>query len=318
MPGVDDDRRTAVQIDAHELTGDELTVRRVGDHRFIGVHGLLREVQPPPASVAQTAHQQRCEEGGRDVVPGGIGDRNVQRVLVEVVVERVTPDGVGRFQPAGDGELSRLAGERSRQQAPLDLRGQRERGGSLTPLEQVGVPAVRNDDIGQRVRGCRYISDGLVIGALGEDQLKHTDGVPTIGHRHRQLGAAVDLLDVDLLGSQHLLVHRVRELQGLEVPAALPACRVLARLRPAEPDDGVAAEIGDQEADRAGPHDRGEFVGDDLDGLGRCGGLHALQQRPEVWTRTLGLRQHLVTIGPAVPAPLTASKACGAANRVQG
>jgi hypothetical protein len=25
-----------------------------------------------------------------------------------------------------------------------------------------------------------------------------------------------------------------------------------------------------------------------------------------------------VTIGPAVPAPLTASKACGAANRVQG
>ena len=110
--------------------------------------------------------------------------------------------------------------------------------------------------------------------------------------------AAVDTGNVDLLSPQHPLVDSVRERQRLAASNTLASRHVGARLRPAETDNGMTAEIRDQEAHRAGSDHHRQLVGDHLDRCGRRGGLHALQQRPEIGTRKLLITHEL---NPRVP-----------------
>ena len=133
VPGVDDQRVAGVEVHAQQLPGDELAHRRMRDQRFVGVPRLLAEVSTSTTFVAKASHQQGREQRGRDLVTGSVGDRNLQRITVQAVVEGVSADGAGRFEPAGDGELPRLTGVGARQQPPLDLRGQCEVRRALTP-----------------------------------------------------------------------------------------------------------------------------------------------------------------------------------------
>jgi hypothetical protein len=134
-------------------------------------------------------------------VTGSVGDRNLQRITVEAVVEGVSADGAGWFEPAGDRELPRLTGVGARQQPPLDLRGQCEVRRALTPFEQIGVPAVRDDDVGEGVRGRRDIGHDLLVRDLRQGQLEQPDGLATIGHRHGQQRTVDGRAHVDPLGA---------------------------------------------------------------------------------------------------------------------
>jgi hypothetical protein len=102
------------RVHPHELAGDELAGRGVLDQAVVGVVGLLAEAQSLAAPVAQAADQQRGQQRGRHLVADRVGDRHLQVVPVEDVVEGVAADRGGRFQPAGEGELPGLAGEGSR------------------------------------------------------------------------------------------------------------------------------------------------------------------------------------------------------------
>jgi hypothetical protein len=143
-------------------------------------------------------------------VADGVGDRHLQAVAVEGVVEGVPSYRGGRFQPSGEGELPGLAGVGGRQQPALDLRRQGERGGAHAPLEHVGVPAGGDEDVGQRVRGAADVGDLSDGGESGQSQLEQPDGVPAVGDRNDQPGAHVDPPHIGLLRPQDAFVHGAR------------------------------------------------------------------------------------------------------------
>jgi hypothetical protein len=64
--------------------------------------------------------------------------------------------------------------------------------------------------------------------------------------------------------------------------------------RCAEADEG-AAEVRDQEADRARADQGGELVGDHVDGVGRGSGFDPLEQHAKISSRTIAIA-HSVTI----------------------
>jgi hypothetical protein len=101
VPGADDHGRAGVQVHVQELTGDELAGRRVLGQAVVGVAGLLAEAQPLPAPVAQAADQQGGQQGRRDLMADRVGDRHLQEVAVEGVVEGVPPTAAaGSSHPA--------------------------------------------------------------------------------------------------------------------------------------------------------------------------------------------------------------------------
>jgi hypothetical protein len=120
----------------------------------------------------------------------------------------------------------------------LDLGGQRERGAALAPFEQVGVAAVSNDHVGECVREDGDRGDHLAVGIPRERDLEHADGVAAVGDRHRQLRTFHELAHVDLLGAQHVFVHRARQRHGLGLLAALHPRAGIATHRRAEADQG--------------------------------------------------------------------------------
>ena len=95
-----------------------------------------------------------------------------------------------------------------------------------------------------------------------------------------------ELAHVDLLGAQHVFVHRARQWQGLGLLGALPARVSNPGGRCAEADEGAAAEVRDQEADRARADQGGEFVGDHVDGVGRGNGFDPLEQPAKIGSET--------------------------------
>ena len=110
VPGVDNQGIAGMEVHAQQLPGDELAHRRMREQRVIGVPRLLAEVSTSTTLIAKAAHQQGREQRRRYLVTGSVGDRNLQRITVEAVVEGVTADGAGGFEPTGDRELPRLAG----------------------------------------------------------------------------------------------------------------------------------------------------------------------------------------------------------------
>jgi hypothetical protein len=179
------------------------------------------------------------------------------------------------------------------------------------------VAAVGDEHVGKRVSGGGDVGKGLFVGMRGQGQLDHADGVAAVGHRHRQVRAVRELLHVDLLGAQHAVVHRTRQRHGLGLLGALPARVGNPEGRGTEADEGAAAEVRDQKADRARPDQGGELLGDHLDGVGRGSGFDPLEQRAKTGSRTIAIA-HTVTIGwaagPAAQAAAASpqpSSSCG-------
>jgi len=98
------------------------------------------------------------------------------------------------------------------------------------------------------VSRCRDVGHDLRVRIVRQDQLEHADRISTIGHRKDHPRAVVDGVNVDLLCPQHSFVGGVGQLNGFAAADAATVCGVDARFRPAEADDGMAAEVGDQEA----------------------------------------------------------------------
>jgi hypothetical protein len=295
VPGVDDDRRPEAQVDTQQLTGDELADPGVCGQRVVGVLGLVQEAQPAAATVAQAADQQGGQQRRLDLVPHRVGDRQLQRAAVEVVVEGVAADGAGRLEPAGKGELRVFTGVRRGKQSPLDLGGQREGRRALAPLEQISVPAVGDDHIGERVRCGGDIGDDLVVGVPRDDQFDHADRVAAVGHRNDQPRALRDVVDIHLLGPQDTVVGRTGQWDGLGLLRPPPAHAGSLRGPCAQADESATAEVRDQQAHCACPDHVGEFGGDDRGGVGRGSGFDALEQRAEVGSRAVMIAQ-VVTI----------------------
>lgn len=100
----------------------------VVDERLMGLTGLLGEVRSGTAGAARGVDQQGRHQRGVDVMAHGVGDGQVQGVLVEGVVVGVAGDVGGRDQRAGEIELGGLAGGGRGQQLALGLHGQTDRG----------------------------------------------------------------------------------------------------------------------------------------------------------------------------------------------
>src|SRR3954471_868775 len=113
-------------------------------------------------------------------MPHGVGHREVQRVALQREVERVAGDFARGFQPRGERELPGLARERVREQTVLDFGGERQRYGPLAPLEEVGEPAVGDDDVGERVSREGDVGQRRLVGGLGQGQLEHPMASPRL------------------------------------------------------------------------------------------------------------------------------------------
>ena len=120
-------------------------------------------------------------------------------VALQGEVECVSRDLSGGLQPGSQRELSRFAGVGRRKQPMLDLSGKLQRDGALSPLKQVGEPAVDDDDIRQRMRGQPNIGHALLVRFVsGPADAGHTRGAsvgivaqshPTPGQASDELGA---------------------------------------------------------------------------------------------------------------------------------
>ena len=105
VPGIDDGRRTAVQVDTQQLAGDEVA--------RLGVRGQVVVGFRMPVEGGSGRGGGRCggcatrrvaRSAACDLVPDSVGDRQLQGITVEVVVKGVASDGAGGSgQPASRG-----------------------------------------------------------------------------------------------------------------------------------------------------------------------------------------------------------------------
>lgn len=129
---------TWAQVDALHLVG---ALRRNAE-RYVHVDGYLvdRAVAQAQGPGMTGVDEEGRQQGGVDVVAHGVGDGQLQGVVLEGEVVGVTGDGVRGDQSPGQGELGRLAGRgRGRaQELALHLGRRAERGGAPAPVVEVG------------------------------------------------------------------------------------------------------------------------------------------------------------------------------------
>jgi hypothetical protein len=210
----------------------------------------------------------------------------MQRVSLEGKIERVTADLAGRLQPGGERELPRLAGKGTGQQAMLDLCRQRQRNRALTPLEQIGVAAVRNHHVRQEVCGQSHIGHRLLNREVLQSQLQHTDRLAAAGHGREHASAAILGNHLDRLGSEPPPVRRPNQghpLRGL-LPVQTPFSAGMAQANQRPP-----AEIGDKKADLAGADRFGQCPGEHIDRRDRRSRLDRREQQVQVQRRSPSL-----------------------------
>jgi hypothetical protein len=263
----------------------------------VRLHG---ESDARPARVAKRPHEHGREDGRFDVVAHGVGDRDMQRVALHREVEGVAANVAGGLQPGRERELPALARVGAGQQAMLDLGRERERHRAPAPLEQVGEPAVGDDDVGERMRSERDVSQRLRVGRGGEGELEHADGFAAVGDRRERADAVGVGFELDRLRGQCPAVRSSRQGHALGGFAALSARGRSAAGVP-EPDQRLAAEVGDQEGDLARADGGPEALGEDVGGGERRGVLHGRQQ-----LRDIQSPRSVVRHGPSLrlrPAP---------------
>ena len=220
VPGVDHGTGAGGQVDPEELAGDELVSTAVLEDRRVGPRGLLGQRRATAPAVAEAADQQSRQQRRVLRVAHGVGERDVQRVPVEAVVEGVATDVARRLHRAGDGELPGLARQRGRQQPALDLGGQRERRAALAPLEQVGEAPVDDHHVPERMRGRGDVVDGVRVRDRGQQHLQHPDDIAPVRHRSQHPGELACRQHLQPLRAHHLLVGRTGQRHRLGgVPA---------------------------------------------------------------------------------------------------
>jgi hypothetical protein len=155
--------------------------RAHADQGAAGGIGLFGWRGERPATVAEATNGQRGEERRLAGVAHGVGYRGVEEFAVDGVVEGVAASVVGRLQPARKGERTTFSRVGRRQQAALDLGGQRERNVSLRPFEQVGVAPGGDQYVGEGVRGGYQVIDGLGVRSRRQGQFEYADSVAPLG-----------------------------------------------------------------------------------------------------------------------------------------
>ncbi len=187
VAGVDEVEGARLQGDAQQLAGGHAA--GVLAERLVGGVRLAEHAESRAARSAQGVDRERGQQGGSGVVPHRVGDRQVQRVVVQGEVVGVAADLVGRDQAAGEDELVRLAAGRRRQQLVLDLGGQAHGRGAPPPVVEVGEAAVGDHDVRQRVRGPRHrLADRVV--RVRHRQVQYADAVAAVRHRRHQPASA--------------------------------------------------------------------------------------------------------------------------------
>ena len=242
--------RSGAQVDACDLAGHEAASGGVVGELGVGQARLLAESDAGPARVAQRPDEHRGEERRVDLVAHRVGHREVQRVALHREVERVAADVAGGLEPAGERELPGLARVRGRQQAVLDFGGERQRDRALAPLEEVGEPAVGDDDVGEGVRGERDVGHRLLVRRSSRRSSSTPMASPRLvtGANTRVPSALVSTLD--RLRRERAAVRASRQRHPL---GGLPPLRARGGRAAgvAEPDERLAAEVGDEEGDLA-------------------------------------------------------------------
>ena len=110
------------EADPQDEAGDELVGAGLIEEPGVGVVGLFGWGGERLAPVAEGADRGGGQQGRFGGVAHGIGDRGVEALPVDRVVEGVPAGGVGRLQPAGQGEGASFGGVGGGEEAPLDLR----------------------------------------------------------------------------------------------------------------------------------------------------------------------------------------------------
>ncbi|CAM5370876.1 hypothetical protein SDIAM26S_02912 [Streptomyces diastaticus subsp. diastaticus] len=203
----------------------------------------------------------------------GVGHGQVQGVAVQGVVVGVARDVVGGHQGRREGELGRLATGGRGQELALDLGGQADRGGALAPVVEVGVAAVGDEDVGQRVSGLREPLPHARRDAV-EEQLQHAESVPAVGdgdQHARPVGVVRQLGDA--LGTQHLLVPGAAQRDPVDV-VVLAGGGLLG-----DPHHPAADGVEEEERHVPGIEPFPQVPRHHIEGRDRRGGLRRPQQR---------------------------------------
>ena len=188
MPGVHQLQRPRAEVDPAHQSGHEVLQgarRRVLEQGQVRRDRLLEQRGTPVAGAPQAGDAQRGGQRGRHAVPHRVRQGQVQVVAGQAEVEGVAGDVRGRLQPGGQGERPGLAGLRPGQQPVLDLGGQAQRSGALSPLVEVGVAPVRDHHEGQQVRQPGDLVERRAGRLLGQAQLQQPDHLAPLGHRRQ-------------------------------------------------------------------------------------------------------------------------------------
>lgn len=132
VAGVDELRPPGAQVDAQQLTGGVAVP--VVDQRPVRSVSLLGQVGSGATSTAQSPYQNRGSQCRVEVVPHGIGHRQMQCAALQGVVERIAVQVFRGLQVSAQCELRGLARQGVGQQLVLDLRRQAGRPGALAPV----------------------------------------------------------------------------------------------------------------------------------------------------------------------------------------
>ena len=283
MAGVDDARGARREVDLREQCRDELVGRGVLRQRCAGPLRLLGQIRPGPAAVAQAPDRQGGQLRRGHAVPHRVGDAQRQGPFADDVVERVATGGVGRHLPARESELRALAAVGGREQPTLDLGFEGQLVAALADLVQVGVPAIGDDDVRQGLRRSGQVVHDGVTGHRGEQELEHTDGLAAFADRyvHPDPVGPPDQLHALLAdggaGGRVLQRDPLRRGPGQARPLALGGA--------SEPDQGLAVDVGDEQADLVGADPAGQLPRQGVHARRRVRGLDGVQQRAQVQAR---------------------------------
>jgi hypothetical protein len=317
VPRADQAQYCCRQVDAPQQPGAELLARGAGvlQHGVVGLGSLCRQRAARAAGVAQSPHGQRRGQGAGDPVPHGVGEGQVQGLAVDAVVEGVAADAGRRLQPRRERERARLAGVGRGEQAALDLGGEGEPGGPLSPLEHVGVPAAGDQHERQQVGGVGYLGRQVLTRLVRQAELQEAQRFAALDDRrqHDPVGVLRRAAVRPLPGGDDvhgLAAHRLaggpavqREGRGLFPGAvARPGVGRAARApdvtdgQVREPDQGTAGDVGDEQGHLGGVDGQGDVAGHGFDRLDGGGVLHAVQDQP---SRQRHAENSAAPLGPA-------------------
>ena len=168
----------------------------------------------------------------------------------------------------------------------LDLRGERQPDRALAPFEEVGEPAVGDDDVRERVCGERDVRQRPLVRSSRKAQLEHADGLAAVGHRREQTDAVGVVLHLERLAGERAALRASVQGHALRRLAPLGTAGRGA-VGMAEPDERPAAEVRDEKRDLRGAERVREALGEDVGRRDRRGVLDGCEQPHQIQSRVL-------------------------------